>query len=92
MIGEGSILGTSAGAAQKRKTKISNSVIGNNCIIGDNVTIRNSIIWETVTIADNCHIENALICENVVIGEGASIFSGAMIDKGVHIKPKSEIS
>lgn len=66
-------------------------MIGNNCVIGDNVTIRNSIIWETVTIADNCHIENALICENVIIGEGAKILSGAMIDKGVHIKPQSEI-
>lgn len=46
---------------------IGNSTIGNNCKIGENVTIENSIIWDNVRIADNLHIKNSIIASDEVV-------------------------
>ena len=42
-------------------------IIGNNCKIGRNTTIKNSIIWDNVEIADNLTIENAILLSNTRI-------------------------
>ena len=43
---------------------IGHSVIGNDCIIGKNVTLENSILWDGVEIADNVHLKDCVIASN----------------------------
>lgn len=55
-----------------RFTEIENSflkksVIGNNCVIGDQTTIENSILFNNVVIGRNCRIKKCLIGNNVHI-------------------------
>ena len=42
-------------------------IIGNNCKIGKNTTIKNSIIWDNVEVSANLTIENAIILSNTKI-------------------------
>ncbi len=44
-------------------------VIGSNCSVGANTTIKNSIIWSDVNISDNLTIEDSIITSNSVINE-----------------------
>ncbi len=43
---------------------IGHSVIGNDCIIGKNVTLENCILWDGVEIADNVHLKDCVIASN----------------------------
>eukprot|EP01135_Chromosphaera_perkinsii_P004177 Nk52_evm84s270 gene=Nk52_evmTU84s270 len=47
---------------------VKNSVIGNHCVIGSNVSItNNSIIMDHVTIEDNCKIVGSIVCPNAYV-------------------------
>jgi len=48
-------------------TSISRTVIGRNCIIGENVKIQNSFIWDDVKIENDCTIEYCIICNGCSI-------------------------
>jgi mannose-1-phosphate guanylyltransferase len=61
------------------------NVIGNNCIIGKNVSLNNCIIWDDVEIQDNLTLENCIIAshseiktniKNQVIGPNQIISHG----------------
>lgn len=43
---------------------IGHSVIGDDCIIGKNVTLENCILWDGVEIADNVHLKDCVIASN----------------------------
>lgn len=57
----------SSSSIPKNVKFIGNSTIGNNCKIGENVTIENSIIWDNVRIANNLHIKNSIIASDEVV-------------------------
>lgn len=61
-------------------------MIGANCKIGSNVTIRKCIIWDDTEIEDNCTLDDSLICDNVVVRKGCVLESGSRIDRQVIIK------
>lgn len=43
---------------------IGHSVIGDECIIGKNVTLENCILWDGVEIGDNVHLKDCVIASN----------------------------
>ncbi|KAK8933717.1 hypothetical protein KSP39_PZI016047 [Platanthera zijinensis] len=66
-------------------TKISNSVIGQGCIIGHNVVIEGSYVWDNVTIEDGCKLSHALICDGVHLREGVILEPGVIISFKVEV-------
>ncbi len=48
---------------------IGNCIFGDNCKIGENVSIKNSILWNNIKISDNVEIENSIILPNCEIEE-----------------------
>ncbi|KAK8938162.1 hypothetical protein KSP40_PGU004589 [Platanthera guangdongensis] len=66
-------------------TKISNSVIGQGCIIGHNVVIEGSFVWDNVTIEDGCKLSHALICDGVHLREGVILEPGVIISFKVEV-------
>lgn len=70
-INHSGIINTPEGAYISGKSYISPSTsfigfntIGNNCIIGKNVTLKNCIIWDDVEIKDNVKLENCIIASH----------------------------
>lgn len=61
-------------------------MIGDNCHIGNNVTIRGSQIMNNVVIKDNCEIINTFIDDNVVVEENCILEAGAILAASVHVK------
>lgn len=49
------------------KATIRGSVLGLNCVVGENCRIFNSVLLSNVTIKDNCHIQGCMIGEDVSI-------------------------
>lgn len=43
---------------------IGHSVIGDECLIGKNVTLENCILWDGVEISDNVHMKDCVIASN----------------------------
>src|SRR3990172_3625399 len=86
-----------------RLAKVTNSVIGSKCSIGQNVIIKNSIIWKGSHIEKNSNINYDVICnrvkvkagtkieENVFIGDNVSIGTGVTIKRDVKIWPEKFI-
>ncbi|MCP4482353.1 MAG: NDP-sugar synthase [bacterium] len=58
-----------------------NNVLGDNCIIGENVTLKNSIIGNNVCIQRNVELNNCIIMDNIEIKENTKLFGGIMINK-----------
>ena len=42
-------------------------IIGSNCKIGENATLRNVILWDCVEVAENVCLENVVVANNTVI-------------------------
>jgi mannose-1-phosphate guanylyltransferase/phosphomannomutase len=82
---------------------ISNTVIGDNCIVGAKSNISNSVIWHDTVVSEQADISQALILndskigvrskvsENVIISEGVTIGHEVSIRPNVKIWPKKEI-
>ena len=58
---------------------IGKSVIGKNCVIGENVRIENCIIWDNVKISDNVSLKNCIAASGQVIEADAEnmVFGGS---------------
>ncbi|MBQ9246557.1 NDP-sugar synthase [bacterium] len=51
---------------------IGNNVIGNNCELKDNCTVKNSVIWDNVTISEGVTIENSIVLPNITVNKSLS--------------------
>lgn len=71
VIGSGTHIGNN--------TRISNSVVGECCKIGSNVTIEGSYIWNNVTIEDGCSIKHAIVCDGAIMRSGSALEPGAVL-------------
>eukprot|EP00252_Welwitschia_mirabilis_P016124 TRINITY_DN3563_c0_g2_i1.p1 TRINITY_DN3563_c0_g2~~TRINITY_DN3563_c0_g2_i1.p1 ORF type:complete len:742 (-),score=186.19 TRINITY_DN3563_c0_g2_i1:165-2390(-) len=77
---------------------VTDSIIGEGCIIGCNVTIEGCYIWNNVTVHDNSCLRYAIVCDRAIIKEGAVIEPGTIlsfnvvIGKGFTVPRYSKIS
>lgn len=83
---------------------LENAILGSNCYIGKNVSLRNCILWGNCIVEDNVSIENAVIGSNcligsntvvnanVVIGCGSVIGKNVFLNKGITIAAKSNVT
>lgn len=79
------------------------SIIGDNCRVGSNTSIKKSILWNHTTIGDKSELRGAVLCnhvdirkgveilENAVIGEGTAIASNVVIKPDIKIWPQKKI-
>lgn len=64
---------------------ITNSVIGSNCEIADNVVIDGAYIWNDVTVGSNCNLSNCILAEKVILKSGVKIEFGSILGSNVII-------
>ncbi|XP_078177214.1 translation initiation factor eIF2B subunit epsilon-like isoform X2 [Carex rostrata] len=76
-IGSGTTIGDNS--------SVSNSIIGELCTIGRNVSIDGCYIWDNVTIEDGCRLSNSIVCT------GVHLFTGATLELGVILSFKVEV-
>jgi glucose-1-phosphate adenylyltransferase len=53
------------------KSKVNNSLVADNCIIGG--TVKNSIIFRNVKIGKGAVVENSILMQGTVVGEDAAL-------------------
>lgn len=61
------------------KARLSNCVVGRNCIIEDGVELKNAILWDNIYVKKNSTIHGAVLCDNVRVGQKVLIEDGAVI-------------
>ena len=71
------------------KSKASNSLIADGCIIKG--TVENSILFRGVYVAEGAVVKNSVLMQDSYISEGASV-NCAVLDKNVVIKPNKSLS
>lgn len=77
--------------------KISHSVIGRHCQIGDNVVMCNAYVWDGAVIGEECQLDTCLLAENVVLQKAAHVTQGCIlgnnvvIGAGQHVAPFSKL-
>lgn len=79
------------------------SVIGDNCVIEENASVKKSIIFHNTVIGRKCELRGAIVGKRCVLGEGVSIYeeavvaddctigSGAVIQSGIRVWPDKSI-
>eukprot|EP00795_Rhopilema_esculentum_P005217 gene5217-355_t len=78
-------------------TRISKTVIGKNCKIGENVQITNSFIWDDVVIENDCLIAYSIVCNDCVIKRNVQMADAitsfkVVVGPDVVVKPGSKFS
>ncbi|KAJ4779352.1 Translation initiation factor eIF-2B subunit epsilon [Rhynchospora pubera] len=76
-IGSGTIIG--------ENSSVSNSVIGELCTIGRNVSIDGCYIWDSVTIEDGCRLSHSIVCDGVHLHTGATLEPGVILSFKVEV-------
>lgn len=84
-IGPFTVIGT--GTEVGNYTTISNSVVGEGCRIGSNVSIDGCYIWHNVTIEDGCKLKHAIVCDGVIIKSEAALEAGVVLSYKVIVGP-----
>ncbi|TAL33922.1 MAG: hypothetical protein EPN93_12875 [Spirochaetes bacterium] len=70
----------------KRGAEVSEfSVVGDNCVIEENATVRRSILLHNTLVGPKCHLRGALIGKRCVLGEGVAIYEGAVVSDDCQI-------
>lgn len=72
-------------------TRISNSVVGRRCFIGQDVTIEDSYIWDDATIEDGTTITRSVLGGSVAVGKNSKIGAGSVISFDVGISDNISI-
>lgn len=67
------------------RTKIYNSVVGEGCNIGSDVSIDGCYIWDNVIIENGCKLSHAIVCDGVTIKPGAVLEPGVVLSFNVVI-------
>jgi NDP-sugar pyrophosphorylase family protein len=63
----------SDGCRVATKSKLNNSIIMQNVIIGENCTVQNSILATGCVLEDNCNINDCLISANKIVSAGTKV-------------------
>jgi glucose-1-phosphate adenylyltransferase len=75
-----------APAKYKADARVTNSLIGDGCIIEG--TVENSILFRRVRVGRNAVVRNSIIMQNSVIGEEARV-DGVICDKNQEVQPEA---
>ncbi len=88
----------------KKGAEISDyTVIGDNCLIEENSTVKKSIIYHNTVIGKKCELRGAIVGKRCVLGEGVSIYedavvaddcsigNGAVIQSGIRVWPDKSV-
>ncbi len=79
------------------------SVIGENCLIEENASVKKSIIFHNTVVGRKCELRGAIVGKRCVLGEGVSVYeeavvaddcsvgSGAVIQAGIRVWPDKVI-
>ena len=67
------------------RARLSNCVVGRNCIIEDGVELQNAILWDNVYIKKNCSIKGAVLGHNVRAGQKVVVEDGAVVGDETNI-------
>lgn len=73
------------------------TVIGENCKVGRNTTLKKSVLWKNVGAGEYCHLRGTVVCSNVNIKNGTSLLensvigSDSRIGSNVTVKPGIKI-
>ncbi|CAI5776043.1 translation initiation factor eIF-2B subunit epsilon [Podarcis lilfordi] len=90
-LGHGSVLeenvligqGTSVG----RKCSITNSVIGPNCKIGDEVILDRAFLWNGVRVGDHVRIQQSIVCDEAEVKKGVTLNPRCVLTSQVVVGP-----
>ena len=66
-------------------SRISKSVIGKRCRIGNNVTLEGVFLWDDITIEDNCQITSSILAHGVNIKKDTIIERGCLLSFDVSV-------
>lgn len=80
VIGRNSSIGVS--------THITQSSIGHNCRIGDNVVIEGAYIWDNCVIERGCKVYRSILCDSVYVKSNVVIEPGCILSYGVIVGPE----
>lgn len=61
------------------------TIIGENCGISRNTTLKKSILWKNVRVGTNCHLRGAVACTNVQIKNGVNLLENSVIGRDSRI-------
>ncbi|WP_432821796.1 sugar phosphate nucleotidyltransferase [Trichloromonas sp.] len=74
------------------KSRLTNCVVGRNCIIEDGVELKDAILWDNVYIKKNSTIIGAALCNNVRVGQKVIIEEGAVVAEETTIGDEAHIN
>lgn len=83
MVGDGTSLGSGA--------TISDSVIGRNCHIGNDVVLERAYIWDNVIIEQGCKVTQSILADGVSLKRNTVLSKGCVLCDGVTIGPDVEL-
>ena len=73
------------------------TIIGNNCKIGNDTSLKRTILWKNTVLGDKIHCSGSMICSNVLIKNGVNLYEnsvigeGTILSAGVIVKPDIKI-
>ena len=65
------------------RSSIGQSAIGQDCVIGADVSLTGVYLMDNVCIGDNCTLSECMLDDGVVIKSGTSISDGSILASGV---------
>ena len=80
VIGRNSSIGVS--------THITQSSIGHNCRIGDNVVIEGAYIWDNCVIERGSKVYRSILCDSVYVKSNVVVEQGCILSYGVIVGPR----
>eukprot|EP01137_Pigoraptor_chileana_P005673 Opistho-2@49062 len=83
IIGHGSRIG--------ENTRIAQSIIGKNCIIGAGVTIEGSYLWDGVVVEDGSKIIKSILCHRTRVKHHVTVNCGSILSYDVVVGPNFEV-
>lgn len=73
-------------------TRITNSVVGRRCFIGQNVKIEDSYIWDDVTIEDGTTVTRSVLGASATVGKNCKVGAGSLLSFDVTISDNITLS
>lgn len=74
-----------------RKTEILNSVVGRNCVFGQNCVLENAFIFDDVKIGDKCVLKNCVIGRKSVLLNEIALHDGTIVGDYCKIPDRTQL-
>ncbi len=59
---------------------LENTVIGNNCAVEEDATVKDSILWDGSTVMRHTHLERCVVGRDCKVKTDAAIFDGIIVN------------